>query len=113
MKIIFFQVTFHNYSEKFFNLRKILLKCGWIMWAHDIENNCLAFHREIEDIDNYLNDQNFKLVSTFTDIDDDGKPNKNSQQRLNDLKISLKKKLPKENQHIFKVRVWGRVSLNH
>ena len=72
--------------------------------AKNVANNCLAFLREIEDIESYVGKEPKKLMSRFIDLDENGDVDEDTKKLMTKLKYEkLQKYLPKSNLYTFKV----------
>ena len=74
-----------------------------ILSAKDASNNSILFLREIEGIENKI-EQNHVLASSFIELDEHNKVDKDVKKHINELRTKVKKCLPKTNIHELKVR---------
>ena len=75
-----------------------------ILNAEEAENNSIVFLREIEDIEENI-EQNTRLTGCFIELDENNKVDKDVKKHLKDLRTKVKKVLPKTNIHELKVRM--------
>ncbi len=72
-----------------------------ILNAEEAENNSIVFLREIEDIEENI-EQNTRLTGCFIELDENNKVDKDVKKHLKDLRSKVKKFLPKTNIHELK-----------
>ncbi len=75
-----------------------------ILKANNVADNAIVFLREIDETDNII-EVNPQLAATYMELDGNSKIDKETSKHLNALKSKVKKILPKNNLHEFKVNI--------